>query len=94
MSGTWPTWDTLNAYVDGELSTRESAAVARALVSRQDLTEQLAQISRLKMAVQESVPHVEVVLPAERHALPWPTLAVLGGLLLVVLAAAVLWFGG
>ena len=48
-------WQTLNAYVDGELSAAESAEVARALADDPALVDQVASLMRLKAAVQDSI---------------------------------------
>ena len=55
MSEAWPTWETLNAYMDGELSTAEAAKVARAVAERPLLADQIAYLSRLKATVRSSM---------------------------------------
>ena len=84
--------ETLNAYVDGELSPRESAAVAKALVDDAELAEKVAVIHRVKAAIQESREDASIELPeaprpARRRALIAAAVAVL-----LLLTAAALWF--
>lgn len=54
MKAQRPSWQDLNAYVDGELSPRESSRVARAVAADAHLADQVATLSRLKAALHES----------------------------------------
>lgn len=57
-------WETLNAYVDGELTPREAAEVARCVARDTDAAAQVAAISALKAATRDTVEPVEgIVLP-------------------------------
>lgn len=54
MSAGWPDWETLNAYVDGELDSAGRADVARAVAEDQETAEAVARLSRLKQAAQDA----------------------------------------
>ncbi len=88
---TWqtPSWETLNAYVDGELPTGEAAQVARALARDRSLADRVASLTQLKAAVQETVRNlehtVEIVMPG-RLRRNWRPAALAASLML---AAAV-----
>jgi len=56
MSVERPDWTTLNAYVDGELSSGEAAAVARAAGADANVAEQIAVLYKLKGGVLEALP--------------------------------------
>lgn len=91
-----PSWETLNAYVDGELTTVEAATVARALAEDRVLAGRAASLTRLKAAVQESVEAIEIALP--RPSRPsWRPLALAASVVLAfvigVLVAQVPWQG-
>ncbi len=63
-----PDWQTLNAYVDGELSTAEAAEVARAFADDRALADQVASLTRLKATVQATVQGTaEIALPPPRR---------------------------
>lgn len=49
-------WTTINAYVDGELSSVEAAAVANAIADDEELAQQVAVLTSLKAAIAESTP--------------------------------------
>jgi anti-sigma factor RsiW len=66
MIAATPSWETLNAYVDGELSAAEAAAVARALADNRQIAEQVAALTRLKAAVLEGMEPAGVTLPAPK----------------------------
>jgi anti-sigma factor RsiW len=94
MTQRQPSWETLNAYVDGELPASEAAEVARALAQDRALADQVASLTRLKAATQDTVGSlggaVEITLPAPEDRRRWP-LAVAASLVLAVaigLAAA------
>ncbi|MGF1609901.1 MAG: anti-sigma factor family protein [Kiloniellales bacterium] len=55
MTGWGLTPELLNAYVDGELSAAERALIARASADDPEIAERIAQLSRLKAALHESV---------------------------------------
>jgi anti-sigma factor RsiW len=79
-----PDWQTLNAYVDGELSAAEAAEVARALADDRALAEQVASLSRLKASVQDLGEGIEIALPGPRRRAWRP--AALAASLVVALA--------
>jgi hypothetical protein len=96
MTAQAASWETLNAYVDGELPAGAAAEVARALARNPTLASQVASLTRLKAATQEMVQDLsrasEIVLPAPRNR-RWrpPALAASLGLVLAIgLAAALL----
>ena len=67
MSKPTPTQEQLSAYVDGELSTAEASAVARAVSEDRSLAREVAVLSRLKALVEEGLEESgedPVVLPA------------------------------
>ncbi len=66
-------WETLNAYVDGELAAAAAAEVARALTRDLTLVSQVASLTRLKAVTQEVGQEVgHEVGGASRIALPPP----------------------
>ena len=69
MSEPMPSWEDLNAYVDGELAPPQAAAVARALAEDRKLADQVAALTRLKAAVHETVAGVELPqIAPQRHS--------------------------
>ena len=54
MKAARPSWQDLNAYVDGELTPRESSEVARAVAADARFADQVATLSRLKAALHDS----------------------------------------
>ncbi len=87
-----PDWQTLNAYVDGELSAAEAAEVARALADDRALAGRVASLTRLKATVQDMVQDMgeaaEITLPAPRHWRPAALAASLALALALGLAAS------
>ncbi len=65
MSDRRITFKTLNAYVDGELHTAAAAEVARAVAQDPALAREVAAVSRLRLAVAESIaaPPLSVPVP-------------------------------
>ncbi len=57
------TFETLNAYVDGELDATDAAVVARAVAEDAMLARQVATLSRLRSAVADSIEAPDLVLP-------------------------------
>ncbi len=90
MSRLTPSPETLNAYVDGELSAAEAAAVARAVSEDRALAHKVAVLTRLKAMVQEGAieqdPPVQAPKPSEHGGPParWPLLAAAAALVLVI----------
>lgn len=86
MSERLISFETLNAYMDGELDTAAAAEVARALAESPALARELAALSRLRSAVAESIEVPPLSVPA-----PPPTtshgIAVAAGIALVVFIA-------
>ncbi len=66
-------WETLNAYVDGELTAEEAAAVARAVAADADLAREVAALSALKAGVAAAVASYPGTLATGRteRLLPW-----------------------
>jgi anti-sigma factor RsiW len=89
-----PDWQTLNAYVDGELAPAEAAAVAAALAREPELAARVASLSRLKAwssgLAPDSVPPPAFQPPVPARA-PRP-LALAAGAAALLLALAVAWF--
>ena len=87
MTRQQPSWETLNAYVDGELPAGEAAKVARALARDRALADQVASLTQLKAATQDTVGDldgaVEIALPAPKGR-RWRPLAVAASLVLAV----------
>ncbi len=81
-----PSWETLNAYVDGELPTGAAAEVARALARDRALADRVASLTRLKAATQETVRNpedtIEIVVPG-RLRRNWRPAALAASLVLV-----------
>ncbi len=63
MSRAMPSLERLNAYVDGELPTREASAVAALVAENREVAEMVAVLSRLKAAVQDGFAPDPVELP-------------------------------
>ena len=88
MTGTKPSWEELNAYVDGELSATDAAAVARALADDKTLADAVATLSRLKAATQEGLEDFALPPTLSAHR-PWRKTAMSAALAAVMLIAAV-----
>lgn len=72
MNSGQPTWEDLNAYVDGELTEERAAEVAAALGRDPALADQVAALHRLKGAAQGLVEEGGIDLPMEkRQAAAW-----------------------
>ena len=76
MSEPWADWETLNAYVDGELAPDERAEVAARLAGRPDLARQVAALTKMKAALAAGVeaPAWDEVAPESSRgwrAFPW-----------------------
>ncbi len=95
MTGQAVSWETLNAYVDGELPADAAAEVARALARDPALVSQVASLTRLKAVTQEIAQYAvgasEIALPPARNR-GWrlPALAASLGLVLAIGLAAAL----
>ena len=96
MTRQQPSWETLNAYVDGELSAGAAAEVARALARDRALADQVASLTQLKAATQDTVRDpdgvAEIALPAPEGR-RWRPLAVAASLVLVVAIGLAASFG-
>lgn len=68
---TGPSWQDLNAYVDGELSADAAAEVARAVAADRKLAERVAALAQLKAAAGEAL----AVDPSDIPPLPLPDAA-------------------
>lgn len=98
---TGPTWQNLNAYVDGELSADAAAEVARAVAADGRLAERVAALAQLKAAAGEAlavdpseVPplHLPAAAASSRRRIPGRLAACAAASLLVVLVGlASLW---
>ena len=85
-------WETLNAYVDGELSAIENADVANAIALDPELAQQFATLSTLKATLSAANCSddelYEVDLPStEKNWLPWMA----ASLIAVALGAVLAW---
>ena len=88
MTDPRPSFETINAYVDGELAADAAAAVARALALDRSLAEQVATLSCLKAAVQETCDDVEFALPPPPQPRQWaPAVAACVGLVAFLLGS-------
>lgn len=68
-------WETLNAYVDGELDAERAAEVARAAAKEPEIARQVSMISQLKAAATASAePMPAIDLPRRVRPL-WPRVA-------------------
>jgi anti-sigma factor RsiW len=75
MTGRDIDWETLNAYVDGELDAERAAEVARAAANEPGIARQLSTISQLKAATAASAePMPAIDLPRRARPL-WPRVA-------------------
>lgn len=95
MTRRHPDWPTLNAYVDGELSTESAAAVARAAGTRPEVAAQISTLYQLKGALKDALPAAPADLAALLASPPprrrrGPALAALAMACGLVLAAT-LW---
>lgn len=84
-------WETINAYVDGELSPEEARAIAMRAVQDPTLRARIATFSRLKKTTAEAVRSPEPT-PAgapRSYRSAWATIAV-GAALLLMLAGALI----
>ena len=88
MSATRPSWEQLNAYVDGELSVSDAAAVARALADDKLLAEAVATLSRLKASTQEGIEPFALAATRPRVR-PWRRVAVAASVAAVLIVAIV-----
>jgi len=88
MSTTRPSWQQLNAYVDGELSASDAAAVARALADDKILAEVVATLSRLKATTQEGIEPFALA-PKRPRTRPWRRAAIAASVAAVLIVAAV-----
>jgi anti-sigma factor RsiW len=72
MKNRTPDWCTLNGYVDGELSRKDAADVARAAADSPGVADDIALLNRLKGGVQDAFPAAPAdlasLIPAEK---PW-----------------------
>ena len=83
MTGTRPSFEELNAYVDNELPAERAADVARAIARDPELARQVAALSRLRAVTAESVEAPVLELPAApRRPARWLVAACLAGLLI------------
>jgi hypothetical protein len=62
---TTPSFETLNAYVDGELDTGHAAEVSRAIASNSELARQVAVLSQLRLSIAESIDTPLLKLPVQ-----------------------------
>ncbi len=80
MNGDRPSWEDLNAYVDGELSPPDRAEVAAALAARPALAQNVAVLTKLKAAAGEETETAarDDLLPPRQPAWrgqPWSRIA-------------------
>ncbi|MHA1600303.1 MAG: anti-sigma factor family protein [Alphaproteobacteria bacterium] len=96
MTTTRPSWEQLNAYVDGELSAGDAAAVARDLAGDKILAEAVATLSRLKASTQEGIEPFALA-PSRPVRRPWHRMAiaasVAAGLIIAAMTSLVPWLG-
>ncbi|AWN44716.1 anti-sigma factor family protein [Methylobacterium durans] len=85
-------WETLNAYVDGELDARARRGVAEAARRDPDVAAQVATLSRLKRSVRAAAP--DSARSAARAPLPAARASGLGGRLGWAAAALAVILGG
>ena len=71
MTNKYANWEELNAYVDGELDTHDSARVARSVATDPTLAEQVAILTRLKAATAESLEPVDLPAVKPKRRLRW-----------------------
>lgn len=86
-------WETLNAYVDGELPPDEAAAIAEAVVRDRMLARRVAAISALKAAIHDSAPPYPgpAELPPRRPRLMRQRLAAAAAVLVLALLGTTAW---
>ena len=86
MTASQPSWEQLNAYVDGELSATDAAEVARALADDKTLAEAVATLSRLKAVTHESIEPftLEFSQPTQRS---WRRIAIAASVAAVLIMA-------
>jgi len=94
MTGPTPDFDTLNAYVDGELEPPAAAAVARAAAEDPDVAAELAKLHAMKATLRDAfdTSTVITVTPPRSSMGHLPRLAIGAGLAVAIVAAG-LWFG-
>ncbi len=63
-----PDFETLNAYVDGELDVAQSAAVARAIAADRELARQASNLSKLRSSIVECMEIPEIAMPKSGKA--------------------------
>ncbi len=70
MTDTRPDFETLNAYVDGELDAAAAAEVARAIARDRDIADQVALLSKLRSSLHDSAetPDFDLTPPLRRAA--------------------------
>ncbi len=71
MTNNYADWEELNAYVDGELDTHDSARVARSVATDPALAEQVAILTRLKAAAADSLEPVDLPAVKPTRRLRW-----------------------
>ncbi len=89
MNGRDIDWETLNAYVDGELDAEHAAEVARAAADEPEIARQVSMISQLKAvtaASAEPMPRIDLPHPARPQ---WPRIAAGVAVLFVAGAAGI-----
>ena len=95
MNASGTDWERLNAYVDGELPPDEAAAIAEAIARDPALARQVATISSLKAAVNDSAPPYPGQLqlrPAHSRRMRRRVTALVAAALLLVLLGVAGWF--
>jgi anti-sigma factor RsiW len=91
-----PSWEELNAYVDGELSPDDAAVVARALAEDRALAQQVAMLTKLKAVTHGGVEAAELpTLSLPRRRKTWVAVAAsLAAVLLVAIITLHEWNAG
>lgn len=95
MNASGTDWERLNAYVDGELPPDEAAAIAKAIARDPVLARQVATISSLKAAINDSAPPYPGQLqlrPARPRRMRRRVAALVVAALLLVLLGVAGWF--
>lgn len=87
MNAGRPSWEQLNAYVDGELSATDAAEVARALADDKTLAESVATLSQLKAATHESIEPFALT-PIQLAPRSWRRVAIAASVTAVLIVAA------
>ncbi len=96
MTQQQPSWETLNAYVDGELPAGAAAEVARALAQDRALADRVASLTQLKAATQDTVRDLDgavEIAPPVPEGRRWRPLAVAASLVLAVAIGLAASFG-